>query len=543
MRSASELSSSTELFGEAKTSAPFIETLRALNALKRREEVKALMFVLNAPQLGWAQAEELAQALKALKESGREVLLYCPHLTPESYVVASEAHEVWVSPTSEVMISGLLQERFYLKGLLDRLHIKAEFIAVGDYKSAPEMFTREGPSEQASEANNALLQARYDLLTRALMHRASAEGAQGIEAERARAEAWLKEGPYSAQEALKVGLVNRVVNAVSLEHALRTSRPHLKLTADQVERRGEAWGPTPQLAALLIEGEIGGGRLGGGARAASLVPLIRDLTYNEQVKGVLLRVDSPGGAISDADELWRALSELAKRKPLVASMGNLAASGGYYVVAPALKIFASPNTLTGSIGVFAGKVDLSPLLASLGVQVHRSQFGEGGGEQSLFTPWSEAQRSRLKRSMEQMYGLFLDRVTAGRPHLTRERLLPLAGGRVWTGKAACERGLVDVEGGVLDALAYLAYRAGLDDVPYELKVVAPSPPSLLSQASRLSGRVFGSADLQQSAQESTHTLTPLLTQLERAPLPPSLKALLRLTLAHPSQALAYLPSW
>jgi len=532
-----ELTRRGALLGRPRVSAPLLKTLRALRRTRDDQGVRRVALLLNSTGLGWAQAEELAEELKGLRAVGKEVTVFLPSVDPTAYLVAAEASEVWLRPTSEVRLSGLLTERFYLKGLLELLQIDAEMIAVGDYKSAPEMFLREGPSDEARVAQKAVLDGRYQRLLTALARRCQAHqaGCQGEKAD-AQALAWLREGPYNAREAKEAGLVDRVVHAVDLDRALSAAYPTLTLNAASplpVKERG--WGTPDTLAVLYLVGDIGAGSAlgGGGVSAAQLVPLIHRLERRDEVKGVLLRVDSPGGAISDADEMWKSLKRLATKKPLVVSMGDIAASGGYYVAAPARLIFASPNTITGSIGVFAGKANLSPALERFGVTVHRDRRGEGGGESSLFTPWTEAQRARIKRSMEGLYTLFLERVEDGRPQLSRDALLPLAGGRVWTGAQAQARGLVDELGGQLDALTALSRLTHLGG-DYQLEVVAPAPPSVLDQL----GSLISSATMSTRAPASPFTHHPLASQL-----PTSFKGLIRLLIERPLEGLAYLPYW
>lgn len=527
-----ELRRRGSLLGRAQLSTPLLKTLRALRSARSDETVSAIALLLNSSSLGWAQAEELAEEVRALVAQKKTVIAFLPSVDPTTYLVAAEASEVWLRPTSEVRLSGLLTERFYLKGLLETLKVEAEVIAIGDFKSAPEMFLREGPSEEARVAQRAILDGRHQRLLSALARRCQShvEDCQG-----AQAESWLREGPYNAREAKRTGLVDRIVHAVELDRALSSSYPALTLSPaapPPVEASG--WGTPDTLAALYLVGDIGaGGALGGGGvTAAQLVPLIHSLERRDEVKGVLLRVDSPGGAITDADEMWRSLQRLALRKPLVVSMGDVAASGGYYISAPARLIYASPNSVTGSIGVFAGKANLSTALAQLGVTVHRDRRGEGGGESSLFTPWTEAQRAKIKRSMEGLYELFLERVSAGRPQLTREALLPLAGGRVWTGAQAKERGLIDQLGGQLDALKALSDITKLGD-SYRLEVVAPAPPSVLDQLGGLA-----------RAQEPERASSALSSyQALAAALPQPLKGTLRLLIERPMEGLAYLPYW
>lgn len=534
-----ELVRRASLLGRSKITAPFLQTLQALRNARKDEDIERIVLVLNSSNLGWAQAEELAEELKALRALKREVTVFLPNIDSSNYLVAAEASEIWVRPTSEIRLSGLLTERFYLKGLLEKLKIEAEVIAIGDYKSAPEMFIKDGPSEEAKIAQQAIQDARYQRLIQALERRClthkqgcQPEGHKGKIQARTQAKAWLNEGPYNAREAKNAGLVDQIIHGVELDRALIGAYPHLTLNTPPLQpTQDPVWGTPNTLAILYLVGDIGSASTFGGDNisASQMIPLIRQLEARSDVKGVLLRIDSPGGAITDADEIWKSLQRLAERKPLVASMGNVAASGGYYVAAPARMIFASPNTITGSIGVFAGKANLSPALENFGVTIHRDRRGEGGGELSLFTPWTTAQRSRIQRSMEGLYELFLERVSVGRAHLTRDKLLPLAGGRVWTGAQAKSNTLVDEEGGLLDALNALVHMSKLENDAYLIEIQAPAPPSVLE-------RINGFTQL---AEPTTLVFNhPLFSTI-----PSSLKGFLSLLIERPSEGLAYLPQW
>ena len=198
------------------------------------------------------------------------------------------------------------------------------------------------------------------------------------------------------------------------------------------------------------------------------------LRLDSKVKAVVLRVESPGGSITAADAMWRSLVRLAAVKPLIVSMGDVAASGGYYVAAPGRLIFASPETITGSIGVFYGKFDLSGLYEGLGVHKELYLRGARSAVMSDVHPWSDKERATVQKNVDALYELFLERVASGRQHLSKKQVRPLAGGRVWTGNQAQSCGLVDRHGGFLEAIDTAAKLAGLDpnDIRYELK---PAP--------------------------------------------------------------------
>ena len=552
-----ETKSVSHLISSPTTYAPFISTLLALDRLSTDESVEAVVLIYSAAPLGWAQVEELRSVINRLQKFGKRVYSFLPRGDLSHYAVASTTHQIWVTPTSELMITGLLREQLYFKELLDRIKVHPEFITVGDYKSAPEIFTKERPSKESASATQAILDERYKAIIKHLRSRtyqqkmmkkreasppikpvaeSSAESTAESTADSTastsdqsppltQVERWMRGGPYSAQQALKLGLVDKVIHAVDLESELMQHHPNARLEGRTSDITESQWASTSSIAILYGVGEMGGGLIPilGEEKftARSLIPLIRKVTYDAQVKGVLLRINSPGGAVSDAEEIWRALSQLAQRKPLVVSMGDTAASGGYYIAATAHRIFASPSTLTGSIGVFAGKVNLSEILGEWGVKINRERRGEGGGIFSPLTPWSQAQRDRLQKSMNDIYELFLSRVLKGRAHLTKEKLLPLAGGRIWTGRQALKNGLIDELGGMLDALRWLRRQTGLIDQPHRVRSIFPTQLSLFDRMKR---QVHSDRSL----------LSPWLSQL-----PPSLLNAFQLLIFYPGRALAY----
>ena len=517
-----ELTVSPRVLGASRTSSPFLKTLRILASIAEQpsEEVEAVVVVLGG-QPGWAQAEELREAINELRVRNHLVFAYLPRVNLKSYLIAASCDAIWVSPTAEIALHGLLVERFYLREIFERLEVTPEVVTAGEYKSAPEIFTRRGPSPEAEEVDQRLLDARFTTLVTGVAYRAQQqawsqepspaltrgkrlialrrlkENEPPTAKERARAISWLKEGPYSAASALKRGLVDRIVSPVELEVALGKSFPRAQLVAARLPILEPGWTPHPQIAVIHAIGQIGAGLSAPGKRepkinATRYLPLIKRAIFDPKIRGVVLRIDSPGGVITDADLLWVELVKLAKRKPLAVSMGNVAASGGYYIAAPAHKIFASQSTLTGSIGVFAGKLDLSGFLERWGIQIQRMERGEGGEVQSFLTPWSTQTQSRVKREIEQVYDLFLRRITTARSALNREQLLPIAGGRVWTGEEALERDLIDVEGGLLDAIKWVTAEAELAHREHRVISLTPRERSLLSLALGALGLASGS---------------------------------------------------
>jgi protease IV len=580
----SESQNQISLLQGSRQTHPFLSTLVRLQDLSTQKDVSSVLLVMNQSTLGWAQAEELSHAIHQLKKSGKWVYIFAHNLDHVHYLVASQADSLWTSPTGSIAISGLLSEQLYIKNLLDHLHVKAEFLTAGDYKSAPEIFTRTGPSPQSQKVNRSLLDQKYSFFMQYLQTRYQQQSwynkkakfrwqhrksslkktrsihlPSDVKAQKSwqkspafkQIKQWLDQGPYSAQEAYKAGLVDVIVPAVKIEQTLKRRQygSYTRLSRDQISSH-DRWPVNDQIAVIHCVGDIGGGLLpiaqGQRVSAQALVPIIQKAMRSPQIKGVVLRIDSPGGAVSDADEIWQVLSDLAKRKPLAVSMGNMAASGGYYIASAAHKIFANAYTLTGSIGVFAGKVDLSGVLKHIGVDIHRQKRGKGGGSLSVLTPWSEKQRAHLQKSIDQVYTLFLQRILKGRKNLNEKQLKAVAGGRVWTGLQAKKHGLIDEIGGILDAISWVAQKASLQKGEYTLRTLSVKTPSLLRQISNRASisSTFISLESHSQIQKLWQSIQsmPQWKLIEEMPHISSVWIrLLNLMISYPSQALVYAP--
>ncbi len=566
-RDSRELSYKSSLFSSAQAHSPFFNTLRKLEEIQADPAAQVVFLLLGGP-MAYAQAEELSASIKALRLKGLIVYAYLPQANLANYLVAASCDIIWASPTVELAITGLLSERMYFKNLLDRLNIVPEVITVGDYKSAPEIFLRSEPSKEAAEVDANLLDARFANLITMLAQRAQqqrwakepspsmSKGKRLIalrklkdkeplsREDKALAITWLNEGPYGAKHAYDKGLIDKVVSPSELEERIKKTHPNLKLEFKELYQPAKTWAPRPQIAVIHASGEIGSGlglgKSDTGITASAYVPLIKRLTYDPLVKGAVLRIDSPGGAVSDADAIWQALKDFAKRKPLAVSMGSVAASGGYYIAAPGHMIFANANTLTGSIGVFAGKVDLSNLLENYGINIHRQSRGNAISR-SLFSPWSDQAKQSLQKELDSIYDLFLTRISSVRKSLDREKLLPLAAGRVWTGEEAKVNGLVDVQGGLVDALKWVSVEADLAHQDYEIRSYAPPKNALINQ---VLGALGLSSQTTVSIASNRSDFTQPSSQLWWAlfsELPLSIRFILQNMMLSPNQALAIDP--
>jgi protease-4 len=373
------------------------------------------------------------------------------------------------------MVNGLSYSGFYLKDGLARLGIAFDAVATGPYKTAADPLTRSDMSSGEREALESLLDDRYARQVKAI--------AAARKLAEPRVRELLDQGLFTAEEAKQVGLVDAVLWPDELEEAVKRAtgvRPS-KSVAGASPRGAQRWGPRPRIAVVRIHGAIAPGRsrrvlgLGAIAGSATVVRYLRQAAEDSSVKAVVLRVDSPGGDMVASDAIWRGVA-LARRagKPVVVSMGDVAASGGYYVSAGADAIVAEPSTLTGSIGVLVLKPDLSGLLGKLEIRSRSLQRGERARIASLVKPWTPEERRLVERQVRAAYDLFLARVAQGR-RLSRDEVDRIARGRVWTGAQALERKLVDRLGSFGDALELAREKAGLAPGEAELLRLEPEP--------------------------------------------------------------------
>jgi protease-4 len=464
-----------------------VSLLRRLWKLADDKETRAVTMVLRAePASSLAHAEELADAFRVLKSRGKKVVCSFEDAGPKALYACASADRVVINPAGGIRYSGLKSTHLYLAGLLKKIGVKAEFVRIGAHKSAPEQFMNEHASEVARADQEDLLRQAEAVFARnmALYRNIPEEKFRVIS----------KAGPFVASEARDARLVDGFAFDDELERVTQEVAGK-KLSYEKLDKVTEAperMGARGRVALLYIDGDIVDGRsqtvplldmkLVGSYTIADTVKQLRD---DSSVKAVVLRIESPGGSSMGSDVMWRELERLGQKKPLIVSMGSVAASGGYYVAAPAKLIYALPLTVTGSIGIFYGKADTSELLGKLGVNVEVRKTTPRADAESLYRGFTDDERVELQRKVQQFYEVFLDRVATGR-HMKKETVDAVGQGRVWAGQQALERGLVDRMGGLRHALEAAREMADLpQDAP-----IAEYPPvekSLLDYAIGLAG--------------------------------------------------------
>lgn len=461
------------------------DLVHALRQAAADESLEALVFDIDQAGAGMAQLQELSHHFAALRAAGKDVWLFTESLGNAQAILGSAATEVVLMPEGDVAVSGLYSEQLYFKELMDRVGVKANVIHIGDFKSAGESYYLNGPSEAARQQTRALMESQFEQLVVAI--------ADGRGLEPAAVRAIIDRGILSAEEAKEAGLVDRLLYRTDFVKMLREKYGdesqidygYRLPAADEVEIGSVfdlmklALGSSSKarrergtfIDVIVLEGTISDG---------SIAPVRKELlraARDESCVGVVFRVNSPGGSAMASDVLWEATDELrAAGKPLVVSMGGMAASGGYYVSAGADRIFADAGTVTGSIGVVGMKFDVSGVFEWAGVRTHREKFGAHADLDTMTRAFSADEEALIRASMSKVYRTFKKRISDGRGERIRGELEALAGGRVYTGLQALEFGLIDEIGGLSQAIDYVVEKSGVDG-DFKLRL-RPEPVSL-----------------------------------------------------------------
>ena len=454
-------------------SQTYIGLLRKLHEVASDPSISGLYVRLGSRSLSWTQTEELSEEMDRLRHLKKYVTCHAHQISnTTAWLFLKGCDRIWLSPAGSVETIGIAAQVIYLKGILDKLRVTTDFLSMGRYKSFAETFTREGPSDEARESlSNTLASFRETWL-------------EGLESARHFAkpiEEIVEQGPWTAEEAEGLGLIDAQGSELDARKDAKSQAQTEKSTPlfgpksgkdselgissliRVLTGSGENADDSPHIAVLLAHGGIsmsgGSGGLSGDGKITDtgLTKVIRRLKNDEHVKAVILRINSPGGSALASDLIWHELMALREAKPLIASVGDMAASGGYYLASAAQRIVAPRNSIVGSIGVVSGKFILGSALEEVGVNtVTITANGDPSPAPraaylSAMTPWDDATRERVRVQAQRIYDLFIARIVAGRDMLAEE-VQASAEGRIWSGLEAYERGLVDELGGFNTAL-------------------------------------------------------------------------------------------
>lgn len=441
--------------------------LLVLEKARKHRRIKALILVLKHPFLGWAQIEEIQDELEQFHQAGKPVVVYLENADNQTYYLACAGDVVYLPPPTNLDLVGLRLEALFLKNLLERWGVEPQLFNRGQYKAAAEVFTRYRMSEASRRAADAILNDLQQRLLVRVARRRSATPEQ--------AQAWVDGGPYTARQAFETGLIDGICYEDELESRLpEDGRPWAEFPLAKL-RIGEGLIKRlvtfrrPRIAYIVVEGTLIAGESRSGRQRRPLLGsdtlsgALQEVRKKKRVKAVVLRVNSPGGSALASDLIWREVRLTNQEKPVVVSFANVAASGGYYLATAARRIVGMPSTLTGSIGVIAGKFVLSGLLSRFGVTIDTLDKGRRAGYMSPLRSYSEEEEQIVQQQMDEIYQhLFLAKVAENRQKPV-ETIRELAEGRVWTGAQAAENGLLDRIGGISVALEIARKEAGLPD--------------------------------------------------------------------------------
>ena len=446
----------------------FLDLQRQLAAMRDDPTVGGVLLDITGLEMGFGQLWELRQSLSRLRDRGIPIVAYLHTTTYRDYYLASVADKVFMGPSGTFNARGLSSQRMYYRQAFDKLGVEPDFLRIGDYKSAPESYTRTGPTPAADEALNAFLDDVWEVQIGQI--------AAGRGLEPRQVDALIDAAPHTPDAARSEKLVDRVLFPDELEDALKELYgANVRVDATYQRReRDYSWSDPPRIAVIYVDGTIIRGKSGANPLLGDL--LVGDETITQATErllkdrryvGAVIRIDSPGGSATGSDLMYRSLKKLADKKPVVVSMGDIAASGGYYAAAAGNEIYCTPTTLTGSIGIFSGKFALRGLFQLIGLNRVTVKRGDQADLYNLDDPWTPKQREIIQGQIDYLYDRFLSIVADGRD-FKKERADELGRGRIWSGVRAKDNALCDTHGGLLDAIERVREKAGLKEGdPYD----------------------------------------------------------------------------
>ena len=438
---------------------------KTLKVAKRDKEIAGAVIKIGGSRYGIGRLQEMRDAILDFRASGKKVIGYMTNCSTGNYLLASVCDRIVLHPSGEVRLIGLRSEISFYKGVLDKLGIRADLEHIGEYKSASDIFTRKEMSDAHREVQNAILDDLYDQLTQSIADKRSwtQDDVKRL----------IDQGPFTAKQALAHGIVDQLAYRDQLKGIARDLtrkecqliKAHQYLGIIEYEHDWEV--PLPKIAIIEAEGMMMTGEsftdpftgtktMG----STTITRAIRNVRKDSSIKAVVLRIDSVGGLVVAADTIWRELIRLKNVKPLVVSMGDVAGSGGYYIAAPADVIVAGPGTITGSIGVVAGKYSFKGLYDKIGLHKEVLKRGKHADFYTDYGDYPPDEREIIQAQIKEIYEDFIGKVAEGRG-MTKEAVDQIAKGRIWTGKQAKEIGLVDELGGLNLALSIARKKAGL----------------------------------------------------------------------------------
>lgn len=446
-----------EIRVESDSARSLLRVLTHLEEVRRNPEIAGVLIRMQT-SFSISNAQEMRIAVDALKKSKKTVICHLETGHENALYACAGANALTMDPANTLELIGPHSASLMLGDLLKNVGIHADFVRIGDYKSAPEQYTRNALTEPAREQKELFIGDVFKQI------------ASGIAQDRKKpyneVTQWIDNGPYSAEQAVTRQILTHTADEDQLDDVLKeTLGRRIARKKNLPTRASHHWGHAPRVGVLLVDGTLVEGEsydipiLGMHFTGAkTILDAIDDLDSDPSVRAIVVRIDSPGGSALASDQIWRALMRVRKKKPIVASFGAVAASGGYYIGAAADEIVSTPATLTGSIGIFFGKVDFAPLAEKIGIGIEHFKRGKRAGATSFWRPFSDDERSALENQIRLGYDRFLHSIVAGRGTKIGRKLRTVQDidkvgqGHTWSGDRAQMLGLVDTLGSFNTAL-------------------------------------------------------------------------------------------
>ncbi len=462
----------------------YLRFMRFLERSAKDPELKGIVLKVEGSGLGLARSDEVRSAILKLRAAGKKVYAYVLSASDPEYLMISSCDAIYAAPEAMILVDGLRSSVTFFGGTAKRFGIEVDVARVGAYKNFPDQFTRQDMSDQQRETINAYLDTNVKTIA------ARIKESRGIQPD-----AWqagLDEGLKAPKRAVELHQLDAVLTPAQFDELIQQQIPGARVAREYrpFDTRDERWGTQKSIAVIPVLGNISGGKNGTTpltgdvvAGATSFIEALNEAAEDTNVMAIVVRVDSGGGDGLASDLMYRAVLEAKKKKPVIASMGDVAASGGYYVAMGADEIVASQTTLTGSIGVFFAKPAIKKLAEDFGATQISIQRGKLAGITDTFDPWTPEQRTAAQKWIDDFYDSFITEVASSRK-MSKDAVDKVARGRVWSGEDAKERGLVDHLGGLMDAIARAKEKSGAkEELAIEIYQSAPGLiPSLIGAA-------------------------------------------------------------
>ncbi len=476
-----------------------LKLIQRIETLREDDEVAGIVLRSSGSGVSRSDRYELAAEIRKFQKTGKKVVFWAPTIGGNGYLLAAQADLVLLPPSGMLDLTGVSASVMFYKDLMDKIGVKAEFVRAGDFKTAVEPYTRAEMSDEARAMMERMLNSLYEQMT--------TEVAAGRGMDIKKAERLIDGGPYTAKEALDAGLIDELRYPDELDE-VADALAGKDVAYARSKPSSQTTDPESALFSHLLRGIFGGGDLSSGSGAdkialihaegviapdqasspfllgsvltsADMVAALDKARRDSTVKAIVIRVNSPGGSALASDLIWRAVRRAREAKPVVVSMGNVAASGGYYIAMGADYIVANPGTLTGSVGVFGGKMDLGGLYDKIGVRKQVVKRGQNANIYDEASGFTDSERERLRSLIDAVYDDFTSKAAQGRS-MDQKKIKELAKGQVWTGAEAVKNGLVDELGGLKEAFAAAKKRAGFSPEDKLELLELPNKPSLFS---------------------------------------------------------------